>query len=122
MIVQFYLEEDDYTYIYGGRLFKAEFDPVKNEFLEPYTRKASPIKTIKFYPSKNLFVVHTNNVITELIFVMTCWSDDYEAYVIQNNIGTSYMECYHGLKKIAPILCNIDFTDYIRVNNLEMKG
>lgn len=122
MIVEFYLEEDDHTYIYGGRLFKAEFDPETKQMLEPYVRRASPTKTIKFYPSKKVFIVYMNNKITELIFVMTCWSDEYTAYMIHDNKAISYTECYHGFPKITPTPCDVDFTDYIRDNGLEMDG
>lgn len=122
MIVKFYLEEDDHTYIYGGRLFEAEFDPETKQMFEPYVRRASPIKTIKFYPSKNVFIVYMNKKITELIFVMTCWSDDYKAYMIQDNRAISCKECYHGRRKIAPTPCDIDFTHYIRDNGFEMDG
>lgn len=118
MIVQFYLENDDYTYIYGGRLFKAEVDATTGEKLEPYIRKASSTKTIRFYPSKRLFVVYMNNIISELIFVMTCWSDDYKAYVVNDNIATSFKECYHGRPNPNPTACNIDFTEFIRDNGL----
>jgi hypothetical protein len=121
MVVQFYLENDDHTYIYGGRLFTAEVDDSTGEMLEPYIRKASPVKTIRYYPSKRLFVVYINNIITELIFVMTCWSDDYKAYVIFNNIATSLKECYHGRPNITPIACNIDFSNYIRDNGLAVN-
>lgn len=121
MIRQFYLEPDDNTYHYGGELFEAEYNPETNKFSEPYVRKASQIKTVKFYPSKNLFVVYVNNIIKELIFVMTCWSDDYKAFKLVNNISTSYRECYHGRKQINPIPCHINFADYIRENELEMS-
>ena len=117
-MIDFYLEEDDFTYIYGGKLFKAELDPNTNKMIEPYIHIASSDKIVKFYQSKYLFVVYTNNIITEMIFVMTCWSDDYKAYNIQNNIATSYKECYHGRIKTTPIACNIDFTNYIRENEL----
>lgn len=121
MIRQFYLEPDDHTYHYGGDLFEAEYNPATKKYIEPYVRRATRTKTVKFYPSKNLFVVYVNNIIKELIFVMTCWSDDYHAYKIENNISSSYQSCYHGRKQLKPTICNIDFTEYIRKNDLEMK-
>ena len=119
MIRQFYLEPDDHTYHYGGELFEAEYNAETKEFYEPYIRRASKTKTIKFYPSKNLFVVYVASIIKELIFVMTCWSDDYKAYKLNKNIAFSYKECYHGRRAFNPTQCNIDFTEFIRKNELE---
>jgi hypothetical protein len=122
MIRQFYLEPDDNTYYYGGELFEAEYNPETDELYEPYVRKASKSKTVKFYPSKNLFVVYVNNIIKEIICLMTCWSDDFRAYKLDDKkIASSYRECYHGRRKINPVPCNIDFTEFIRDNDLEMK-
>jgi hypothetical protein len=121
MMRLFYLEPDDHTYIYGGDLFEAEYNPETKELLEPYTRKGSSYKTIRFYPSKNLFVVYVNKVIKELIFVMTCWSDDFKAYKLHNNIATSYRECYHGRRNPKSFPSNVNFTEYIEKNELEMK-
>jgi hypothetical protein len=121
MIRQFYLEPDDHTYYYGGELFEAEYNSETDTYAEPYIRRASKTKTIKFYPSKDLFVVYVNNIIKELIFVMTCWSDDFRAYKLDDKkLASSYRECYHGRRKINPVQCNIDFTEFIRENELEM--
>ena len=49
---------------------------------------------------------------------MTCWSDDYKAYVVDDNIATSFKECYHGRPNPNPTACNIDFTEFIRDNGL----
>jgi hypothetical protein len=122
MIRQFYLEPDDNTYYYGGELFEAEYNPETDELYEPYVRRASKSKTVKFYPSKNLFVVYVNNIIKEIICLMTCWSDDFKAYKLDDKkIASSYRECYHGRRKINPVPCNIDFTEFISDNDLEMK-
>jgi hypothetical protein len=117
MMRQFYLENDDYTYIYGGKMFSAMFDE-KNTPIEPYIRKLSPKKIVKFYPSKNLFVVYVDTIITELIFVMTCWSDDYRQYNIIDNNATTYTECYHGKRNNQLQKCNIDFNKFIVENGL----
>lgn len=121
MMRSFYLEEDDNTYIYGGDLFEAEYNPETDELLEPYIRRASKSKTIKYFPSKNLFVVYVNQNIREIIFVMTCWSDDFRAYKVVDNISTSYRECYHGRRNKEDKPCDINFSDFIRDNGLEMK-
>ena len=117
MMRQFYLENDDYTYIYGGKMFSAEFDD-NDTPIEPYVRKLAPKKIVKFYPSKNFFVVYVNSIITELIFVMTCWSDDYTAYSIVNNKAITYTECYHGKINKRPQNCDIDFSEFIAKNGL----
>lgn len=117
----FYLEEDDDTYIYGRKLFKANFDEEKQVYIEPYYRKESYSRKIRYYPSKHLFVVYTDDIITEIIFTMVCWSDDYKAYSIKDNISTSYRECYHGRIKINPVECNINFSGFIEENDLAVK-
>jgi hypothetical protein len=116
MIRQFYLDTDDNTYIYGGKMFSANYE--NDKFVEPYIRKLSPKKNVKFFPSKNIFVVYIDNIITELIFVMTCWSDDYRAYNIINNRAITYTECYHGKKNNKLQTCNIDFSEFIAKNEL----
>lgn len=112
----FILENDDDTYIYGGLIFSAEFK--NNAFIEPFIHKESDTKIIKYYKSKKLFVVYEKNIIIQLIFTSICWSDDFQAYNIENNIGLSYVECYHGIPDYKIKLCNKDFTEFILSNNL----
>lgn len=115
-IEEFNLETDDDTYIYGGLKFTAE--SIDGELIEPYTHIESDTRIVEFYRSKNLFVVYDNNRISELIFTMTCWSDDYKAYKLRDNIAYSYTECYHGRRCNTPKDCNIDFTEFIAESGL----
>ena len=115
-IKTFFLEENDDTYLFSNLEFTAECDG--DILLEPYTHKETDTKTIKYYPSKNLFVAYDNNIIVQMVFTSTCWSDDYEAYNIENNIGVSYTECYHGKPNFTAKECNKDFSNFIRENNL----
>lgn len=118
VIQRFILEKDDDTYIYGGLEFYAEC--IDNHLIEPYIHNETETKIIKYYKSKNLFVVYINNEIKQLIFTLTCWSDDFSLYNIENNIAISYKKTYHfnGKRIYDNNVCNIDFTDFIVDNCL----
>jgi hypothetical protein len=49
---------------------------------------------------------------------MTCWSDDYTSYKINDGIAYEYDENYHGHPSKRNEPCNIDFTGFIRENGL----
>ena len=118
MIYSFGLEMNDDTYIYGGLQFEAEYDEAKNMFLEPYTRREIDI-TIKYYPCKHLFVCYNkSDEIIRLVFTMTCWSDDFRDFTIRNKIAIMYDEVYHGRMRCKNKTCEIDFTNFIDVNEL----
>lgn len=119
MLRKFYLENDDYTFIYGGLMFEAEYDESSDTFKEPYIRKEKYNKVIKFYPSKKFFITYDeDNMIDRIVFVMTCWSDDYIDYAVYNKKGIYYHECYHGKINKKRIECDIDFSDFIAKNGL----
>jgi|694.fasta_scaffold42124_13 hypothetical protein len=118
MIYSFELEMDDDTYIYGGLQFEAEYDENKKVFLEPYTRREIDI-TIKYYPSKHLFVCYNeSDEIIRLVFTMTCWSDDFRDYTIRNNSAIMYDEVYHGRMRFKNKACDVDFNKFITENGL----
>lgn len=117
MFRSFYLEEDDNTFIYGGLVFKAEYDEINDKYLEPYIRHDAN-KIIKYYPSKNIFITYnSDNKIERIVFTMTCWSDDYRDYSLYNNKGIYYYECYHGIIQRRKE-CNVDFNEFIASNGL----
>jgi len=116
-IQEFILEKDDDTYIYGGLKFHAHVND-DGDLVEPFIHTESDSKIVKYYSSKNLFVVYVDNRITELIFTMTCWSDDYKAYEIKDNVAYSITEYYHGRCSKHKQSCNFDFTEFITDNNL----
>jgi len=119
MLYKFILEEDDNTFIYGGLMFEAEYDDENDKLLEPYIRKEKYNKTVKYYPSKNIFITYDeDNMIDRIVFTMTCWSDDYMDYAVYNKRGVYYYECYHGCINKRRIECDRDFTDFIAVNGL----
>lgn len=111
-MIDYFLNSDDYTYIYGDLMFKCEYCKTSNTYIEPFIRKENN-KIIKFYKEKKCFIIYENNELTEIIKVMTCWSDDYIAYKIKDNIAYSYNEVYHGREYKKDELCNIDFNEFI---------
>lgn len=117
-LVNYYIEADDDTYIYGDNMFQCEYDENTCEYKEPYIYKETDSKIVKYYRSKNFFVIYENNEISEIIKTMTCWSDDYQIYKIKNKIAYEYNEIYHGRPHINNKKCNIDFNDFILQHNL----
>jgi len=113
---EFLLDDDEDTYIYGGLKFTAQ--SIEGELVEPYIHMETENKCIKFYRTKRFFVVYVDNSITEIIFTMTCWSDDFKAYKLKDNIAHSFSERYHGIYSTENKLCDIDFTDFITENGL----
>jgi hypothetical protein len=55
---------------------------------------------IWYYPSKDMFVVFYDGHVTEVILMMTCWSDDSITYYIENDVVVSYKENYHGCNEL----------------------
>jgi hypothetical protein len=117
-LVNYYLESDDDTYIYGDKMFKCEFCENSNTYLEPFIYKETRTRVVKLFKSKNLFVIYENNEIVEIIKVMTCWSDDYKRFKIKNNIAYSFDENYHGRPYVRNKVCDCDFNEFIADNNL----
>jgi hypothetical protein len=115
MMLNYFLEADDDTYIYGDLMFECEFDET-NEPIQPFIRREGD-KVIKFYRDKRYFVIYENNEIVEIIATMTCWSDDVIIYKIKNNNAYQYDEFYHGRPYKKNEVCNIDFSNIISENN-----
>ena len=116
-MVKYYLEIDDDTYIYGNKYFKCKYCKETETYIQPYIRKENG-KTIKFFRDKRFFVVYENGLLIEIIATMTCWSDDYIAYKIRDNIAYELDENYHGRPVKRKEQCNIDFSGFIRNNDL----
>jgi hypothetical protein len=116
-MVKYFLYADDDTYIYGDKMFKCKYCYNTNTYIEPYYRKEKN-KLIKFYRKKQFFVIYEDCKITEIIFTMTCWSDDFSSYKLKDNVAYECDKNYHGrpFKRKEP--CNIDFTEFIRENGL----
>ena len=111
-VVQYFLEADDDTYIYGNKMFKCEYDEESNTYMEPFVRKEKG-KVIKFYREEQFFAVYENAVLTEIIKTMTCWSDDVVAYKLKDGVAYEYDEIYHGRPYKKGEVSNKDFGEFI---------
>jgi hypothetical protein len=117
-LVNYYIEADDDTYIYGDNMFQCKYCEETREYKEPFIYKENTKKIVKYYRSKCFFVIYEDNEITDIIKVMTCWSDDYVHYKIKNRFAYIYDENYHGRPYERNKECNIDFNDFIMKHNL----
>ena len=97
MFVDIFIDSDDNTYIYGDRNYKA----IVNDGVvcEPYYLKDDD-KIISFYPSQNLFIVYVNGNIVNIIYTMTCWSDDFAMYTFNDGILLELHETSHGFRNV----------------------
>ena len=116
--VEVFIEIDDDTYIYGDNIYTIK--KIDNVLIEPYILVKDD-KIIKLFKSKQYFAVYNSNgLLVELIFVSTCWSDDFNAYKInENGIAYEITKVYHGRMIKENEQCNIDFNDFIAKNNLK---
>ena len=115
-IVDYYMEIDDDTYDYGNLMYKVRC--VNGVHIEPYMREEENKKLIHFYRDKRFIVIYVNDIITEIIFTMTSWSDDVQAfYLCPNGISYKFYEIYHGSPRGFKE-CNDDFNEFIDKNNL----
>lgn len=97
MFINIFIENDDDTYIYGGRYFKAlSNNGVK---CEPFFLKDDN-KIIAYYPSQKLFIEYINSNIVNIIYTMTCWSDDIAKYTFDNGVLLELYETYHGINNV----------------------
>lgn len=98
MFIDVFVETDDNTYIYGDRYFKAlANDGVASE---PFFLKDND-EIIAFYPSQNLFIVYIDSNIVNVIYTMTCWSDDYAKYTFNNGVLSELYETSHGVRNVT---------------------
>lgn len=112
-----FIESDDDTYLYGDLEYTVEF--IDGHYIEPYIRKELCGKIIKFYRSKRFFAIYENDILTEIIHTMTCWSDDIVAYKLNpNGIAYSYDEIYHGRPRKQNYPCNHDLNSFIDKHKL----
>lgn len=116
-IVKYFLESDDDTYYYGDDTYECEFCEETNTYIQPFVRKENN-KLIKFYRNKRFFVIYENSKIIEIIYTMTCWSDDFVSYKIKDNVAYEYDKNYHGRPCNRNEPCNIDFSKFIQDNDL----
>ena len=93
-----FVESDDNTYLYGDRYFKAL--SVDGKLCEPYYLKDND-EIIAFYPSQDLFVVYVDGNIVNVIYTMTCWSDDFAKYSFVNGVLTELFETCHGSRSVT---------------------
>jgi hypothetical protein len=115
-IVDYFMELDDDTYEYGELWYKVQ--SVDGVYIEPFMREEANGKTIHFYREKKFIVIYMNDVITEIIFIATCWSDDVQAFELDpEGFAYRFYERYHG-RPIGYKNCNDDFNKFIDDNNL----
>ena len=115
--VEVFIEMDDNTYIYGGNTYKIE--KIDGVCIEPYILVEDNI-TVKYYRTDKYFAVYNmKNKLVEIIFVETCWSDDFIAYKV-NEIGIAYerSKVYHGRPVEKNKQCNVDLNQFIADNKL----
>ena len=116
-VVQYFLEADDDTYIYGDKMFECQYVEETNTYIQPFVRQENE-KVIKFYRDKQFFAVYENAVLTEIIFTMTCWSDDIVSYNLKDGVAYEYNENYHGRPYKRNVVCNKDFSKFISEHGL----
>jgi hypothetical protein len=105
---------DDDTYIYGGNTYQIK--QVDGVLVEPYLLVEDG-KLIKYFKSEHTFAVYDNEskVLTDLIFTMTCWSDDFTAYKVnESGIGYEVTKVYHGRLIEKNKKCNVDLNETIQ--------
>jgi len=110
MMLNYFLEADDDTYIYGDKWYECEFKNDKP--IQPFIRKEGN-KVIKFYRDKKYFIIYENEKVIEVIATMTCWSDDVKIFKIKDNIAYEFDENYHGRPYKRNEVCNIDFSKFL---------
>jgi len=117
-MIEYFLEMDDDTYYYGDKNFMVRCDK-DGKHIEPYIREEPNNRIVKFYRDKQFFVIYDNNIITEIIYVSTCWSDDIIAYKVRPDKIANYVtEYYHGQPRHIFKECSIDLSDFIAKNDL----
>jgi hypothetical protein len=113
MISEYFLEADDDTYIYGNKMFECEFCEETQTYIQPFIRKENN-KIIKYFRDEHFFVIYENAEIIEIVKTSTCWSDDFIAYKIKNQIAYQFDKNYHGRPCNRNKECNIDFSEFIK--------
>lgn len=117
-MIKYLLELDDDTYHYGNKIFMICCDK-DGKHIEPYIRNEPNNRVVKYYKTKKFFVIYDNDIITEIIYVSTCWSDDHIAYCLgPDQIAYSVSEYYHGRPKHFYKECKVDLSDFITENGL----
>ena len=106
-----YIIEDDDTHIYGNNTF------YYYNMKEPYMLDLEDNIHVKYFKSRNLFIVYKNSEICEIIYTNTCWSDDIISYKINNKNVISYYERYHGSRSLT-----IYYDEYECVKSYEFSG
>lgn len=117
-MIKHLLELDDDTYHYGNLIFMVRCDNEGNH-IDPYIRNEPNNRVVKFYKNKDFFVIYDNDVITEIIYVSTCWGGDHIAYNLgPDKIAYAETEYYQGRPKHFYKECRIDLSDFIAQNEL----
>jgi hypothetical protein len=117
MVVQYFLNADDDTYIFGDEMFECEYNEETNTYIQPFIRQDGD-RIIKFYRDEQFFVVYKNAMLIEIVKTMTCWSDDVIHYKLNNGVAYEYDETYHGRPHKKGEVCDVDFSEFISKNGL----
>ena len=113
-LVEVFIEMDDNTYIYGDNTYQIK--KVDGVLVEPYLLVQDD-KLIKYFKSNHTFAVYDikSETLIELIFTMTCWSDDFTAYKVnESGIGYEVTKVYHGRLIEKNKKCNVDLNETIQ--------
>ena len=116
-IKKVYIDFDDDTYLYGNNTYECIYNKEMNIEFEPYfLRKNNEL--IKFYRNKQFFAIYENDELVRIIKVMTCWSEDYKILNLKDGIVYSFTETAKGriISKDEP--CNMNYKNFIKINNL----
>lgn len=93
-----YVYEDDYTYVYGGAHKFVNKDGIQ---VGPilFTKLSEPsleYDFVYFYENRYLFICYKNNKIVEIVYTMSCWSDNYVLYYIEDDKVSRMFETIKG--------------------------
>lgn len=89
---EIFIDYDDHIYDGCGDRIYIKYDNKKY-----LISKTDDNKIIHYYKDNHIFVIFDEkNKIEKIIFTMTCWSDDYIIYYIENDMVIKSYESYHG--------------------------
>jgi hypothetical protein len=95
-MVAIYVGSDDHTYVYGDMECELDMDGKK---IEPFIYKDGE-RTVECFVSKNRYIEKEDNKITKVVHTCTSWSDDYDAYTIENGEVVHLESTEHGMNRV----------------------
>jgi hypothetical protein len=98
-MVVIHVQRDDHTYVDGD--MECELDE-NGDGIEPFIyKKEEGDVTVECYVSKYLYIERAKGgEITKVVHTCTCWSDDWDAYTIQNEKVVGLVSTEHGMNRV----------------------